>query len=37
MIKKILIAYDGSDPSQKAFDLGLSIAQHYRAGVERVE
>jgi len=31
MISKILIAYDGSDPSKRAFDFGLDIASKYSA------
>ncbi len=31
MIKKIVVAYDGSDQSEKAFDFALDIAQKYSA------
>jgi nucleotide-binding universal stress UspA family protein len=31
MIKTILIAFDGSDQSRKAFDLGLAIAVKFQA------
>lgn len=31
MIKTILVAFDGSDQSRKAFDLGLEIAAKFRA------
>jgi nucleotide-binding universal stress UspA family protein len=33
MIKKILIAYDGSSFARKGFDLGLQMAQLYKAGL----
>jgi nucleotide-binding universal stress UspA family protein len=33
MIKKILIAYDGSGFAKKAFDMGLQLAQFYHASV----
>jgi len=32
-MKKILVAYDGSGPAEKAFDLALDLAEHYQAGV----
>ena len=32
-MKKILVAYDGSEPAEKAFDLALDLAGHYRAEV----
>ena len=31
MIRKILIAYDGSKPSDKAFDFAADVARHYQA------
>ena len=31
MIKKILLAYDGSDPSKKALDAALNLAGKYQA------
>jgi len=31
MIKKLLVAYDGSEQSEKAFATGLDIAMHYAA------
>jgi nucleotide-binding universal stress UspA family protein len=31
MIKKIVIAYDGSDPSKKALDYAISFAEKYSA------
>jgi len=31
MISKVLVAYDGSDPSKRAFDFGLDIASKYSA------
>lgn len=31
MIKKILLAYDGSEPGKKAFDAALDLAQKYEA------
>jgi nucleotide-binding universal stress UspA family protein len=33
MIAKILVAYDGSCQSQKAFDFGLDMAAKYRAAL----
>jgi nucleotide-binding universal stress UspA family protein len=33
MIHHLMIAYDGSDQSRKAFDMGLDIATQYRAQV----
>jgi nucleotide-binding universal stress UspA family protein len=33
MIKRILIAYDGSVSAKKAFDMGLQMAQLYHAGL----
>ena len=33
MIKKILIAYDGSSFAKKAFDMGLQLAQLYHEGI----
>ena len=33
MIHHLLIAFDGSDQSRKAFDMGLDIALQYRAHV----
>jgi nucleotide-binding universal stress UspA family protein len=33
MISKIIIAFDGSDHSRKAFDLGIEMAVHYSAKV----
>jgi len=33
MINKILIAYDGSDPSKKAIDYAISLAEKYCAEV----
>lgn len=32
-MKKILIAYDGSEPAEKAYDLALDLAGHYKAEV----
>ena len=32
-MKKILVAYDGSEPAEKAFDLALNLAGHYGAEV----
>jgi nucleotide-binding universal stress UspA family protein len=34
MIAKILVAYDGSDPSEKAFRLALEFARRFEAPVE---
>ena len=31
MIKKILLAYDGSEPSSKAFEFAADLAQRYQA------
>ena len=31
MIKKVLVAYDGSEQSEKAFDFGLDIVSKYSA------
>lgn len=31
MIKKILVAFDGSEPSQHAFDLASELAFHFKA------
>jgi nucleotide-binding universal stress UspA family protein len=31
MIKKILLAYDGSDPAKKALDAALDLARKYQA------
>lgn len=31
MIKKILLAYDGSDPASKAFDYAADLAKRYQA------
>lgn len=31
MIKRILVAYDGSDPAKKAYDLALDLARKYQA------
>jgi nucleotide-binding universal stress UspA family protein len=31
MITKVLVAFDGSDPSKRAFDFGLDIAHKYSA------
>lgn len=36
MIKKILVAYDGSAQSEKAFDFALDIAQKYSAPISAV-
>jgi nucleotide-binding universal stress UspA family protein len=33
MIKKILVAYDGSPPAEKAFDFGLDLAVKYSAAL----
>ena len=33
MIHRILVAYDGSDPARKAYDLALDLAHKYRAEV----
>jgi nucleotide-binding universal stress UspA family protein len=33
MMKKVLIAYDGSEHSKKAFDVGLDLASRYAAEV----
>jgi nucleotide-binding universal stress UspA family protein len=33
MIKKILLAYDGSEPSNKAFDYAADLAQRYQAEI----
>lgn len=33
MFKKILVAYDGSDPARQAFDLALDLAGKYGAGL----
>ncbi|MDR3368867.1 universal stress protein [Rhodoferax sp.] len=34
MFKKILVAFDGSDPSAKAFDLALDLALKYSAALK---
>ncbi len=31
MFRKILVAFDGSDPSRKAFQLGADLARRYQA------
>jgi nucleotide-binding universal stress UspA family protein len=31
MIRKILVAFDGSDPSRKAYDLALELAAQFKA------
>jgi nucleotide-binding universal stress UspA family protein len=33
MMKRLLIAYDGSEPAKKAFDTGLDLALKYGAAV----
>lgn len=33
MIKKIMVAYDGSAQSEKAFDFALDLAQKYSARI----
>lgn len=33
MIKRILVAFDGSEPSSRAFDLALDMAAHHQAGL----
>jgi nucleotide-binding universal stress UspA family protein len=33
MITKILLAYDGSNPSRKAFDFAADLAQRYKAAL----
>jgi nucleotide-binding universal stress UspA family protein len=33
MITRILVAYDGSDPANKAFSLALDLAKKYQASV----
>jgi nucleotide-binding universal stress UspA family protein len=33
MIKRILFAYDGSDPAKKALNTALDLAQKYQAGL----
>ncbi len=33
MIKKILLAYDGSEPSDKAFDFSVDLAARYQAAL----
>ena len=33
MVAKILVAYDGSSQSQRAFDFGMDMAAKYRAAV----
>jgi len=30
-LKKILVAYDGSDPAERAYEAGLDLAQKYQA------
>jgi nucleotide-binding universal stress UspA family protein len=30
-MQKILVAYDGSEPANKAYEWGLDLAQRYRA------
>lgn len=36
MFKHILIAYDGSEPAEKAFDYALDLAAKYRASLDVV-
>jgi nucleotide-binding universal stress UspA family protein len=36
MINKILVAYDGSDPADKAFDYALEFAQRFSAELDLV-
>ena len=33
MIKRILLAFDGSEPSSKAFDVAADLAQRYQAAL----
>jgi len=33
MFQKILVAYDGSDPSRKAYDVALDMAKKYQSDV----
>lgn len=33
MIKHILVAYDGSEQAEKAFDFAIDLAQHYSAAL----
>lgn len=33
MDKKFLVAFDGSEPSSRAFDLALEMATHYHASI----
>lgn len=34
MIRKILVAFDGSEPSRKAYDLGLELAAQFQADLQ---
>lgn len=36
MINRILVAYDGSDPANKAFSFALDLAKKYRASISVV-
>ena len=36
MFRKILVAFDGSDPARKAFDTGLDMAQKYQSEIHVV-
>ena len=36
MLRTILVAFDGSDQSDKAFDLGLEIADEFNANLQVV-
>jgi nucleotide-binding universal stress UspA family protein len=36
MIRRILLAFDGSEPSSKAFDVAVDLAQRYQAALHVV-